>query len=79
MDLDVIKLLRELFNLLVVMVLGWWIDVKEMVYVDGDESAGDEDAADDTIYNFFPYSEWQSHAGVSSLLHSIRAYGPPLW
>ena len=62
---DAIKLLVELFVLLVFVVWGWCIDLNNCNFVwshwdlDGDGSAGDASAADDTTYNFFLYNECQ--------------------
>ena len=60
---DIIKLLVELFNLLIFMVCGWCIDLNDCDVVwsfwnpDRDESAGDGSVADEAIYNFFPYNK----------------------
>ena len=59
---DTIKLLLELLGLLVFVVWDWCTDLDDYVVwsnwnLDGDESAGDGSAADDTTCSFFPYSE----------------------
>ena len=60
---DTIKLLLELLGLLVFVVWDWCTNLDDCNVVwsnwnlDGDESAGDGSAADDTTCSFFPYSE----------------------
>ena len=90
---DAIKMLVELFDLLVVRVLGWCISPKDCDVFwsrrnpDGDESAGDRCAADDATYSCFSYNEchpmpvFRVFSAIPDLVSLVRGSfptpGPP--
>ena len=74
---DAIKLLIELFDLLICMVWGWCIDLNDCDLVwpcwdsDGDEPVGDGSAADDTTNNWWNHKQKLEKYNFPMLSHDL--------